>query len=263
MQWFNRRLMRRKIFGMSDPDHTAARLVAAAERLFTEGGEQATSLRAITREARSNAAAVHYHFGGRDELLRAVLDQYVGPLAERQADLLEGARARYGEPVPVVALIDAVIRPALELLAALRVDRVQVARLLGRASTLPGVAVAELVERRFSALAQHVLPMLRRSLPAVDETELLPRLRLVMAAVEFVFATAPGPGAHDPLGSHDLDEQIRGLVTFCAAGMSAAGDAAATPRKSQSAKPPTTDQKPRRATAVPKADAAPKKRKKR
>jgi AcrR family transcriptional regulator len=206
---------------MSDPDHTAARLVAAAERLFAEGGEEATSLRAITREARSNAAAVHYHFGGRDELLRAVLDQYLGPLAERRSRLLDLTKVHHGEPVPVEALIEAAVRPDLELLAALRDGRVQVARFLGRAYTLPGAAVAELVERQFGALARQALPMLRQSLPAVNEANLRQRLRLVMAGVVFLFATAPDPGAAGPLGSDDVDEQVRRLVAFCAAGMSA------------------------------------------
>src|SRR4030088_570509 len=92
---FKRRLNRRKILDMSAPDHTAARLVAAAERLFAQGGEEATSLRAITREARSNAAAVHYHFGGRDELLRALVDQHLGPLSGLRERLLEQAAADY------------------------------------------------------------------------------------------------------------------------------------------------------------------------
>ena len=69
---------------MSDLDDTPARLVAAAERLFAEGGEEATSLRAVTREAISNAAAVHYHFGGRDGLLRAVLDRHLAGRQERR-----------------------------------------------------------------------------------------------------------------------------------------------------------------------------------
>jgi len=77
---------------VSEINDTPARLVSAAERLFAEGGEEATSLRAITRAARSNAAAVHYHFGGRDELLRAVLDRQLGPLNGQRTHLIERAR---------------------------------------------------------------------------------------------------------------------------------------------------------------------------
>ena len=206
---------------MSDPDHTAARLVAAAERLFAGGGEEATSLRAITREARSNAAAVHYHFGGRDELLRAVLAQHLAPLAQRRTRLLDLAKAELGEPVGVEALIEAAVRPELELLAELRRDKVQVARFLGRAYTLPGAAVAEFVERQFWVLEQQILPMLRDSLPEVSESELRQRLRLVLATVVFVFATAQDTDGVGPLGSDDVDEQVRRLVAFGVGGTSA------------------------------------------
>src|SRR5262245_20834005 len=94
-------------------DDTPNRIIAAAERLFAEGGEDATSLRAITREANVNVAAVHYHFGGRDELLRALLDRRLGPLNARRLDLLDEAVAAHGDPPPVEALLAAFLRPDL------------------------------------------------------------------------------------------------------------------------------------------------------
>jgi AcrR family transcriptional regulator len=229
--------------GDPDPaDHTAARLVAAAERLFAQGGEEATSLRAITREARSNAAAVHYHFGGRDELLRALVDQHLGPLSVLRERLLAQAAADYGEPLPVAAVVEALVRPDLELLAALRTERIQVARFLGRAQTLSSPALARQVESRFDALAGLALPRLRQSLPDIGEDELRSRLRLVTAAVSYLFATAtatdpdrPGAlgtedGSEDGTedGTGDGDEQVRRLVAFGVGGLSAPATATAT-----------------------------------
>ena len=48
------------------PDRTRARLLEAAERLFAERGFRATSVRALTSEARCNVASVNYHFGGKE-----------------------------------------------------------------------------------------------------------------------------------------------------------------------------------------------------
>src|SRR6185436_16348181 len=104
----------------SDDADTPARIIAAAEQLFAEGGEDATSLRAITRAAAVNVAAVHYHFGGRDELLRAVLDRKLGPLNARRLDLLDAAVAAHGPAVPVDGLLRAFLRPDLDLVAELR-----------------------------------------------------------------------------------------------------------------------------------------------
>ena len=95
---FNHCLKRCNILGMTTSDDTPSRLVVAAERLFAEQGEEATSLRAITRAAMSNAAAVHYHFGGRDGLLRAVLDRHLGPLAARRRHLLEAVADEQRRP---------------------------------------------------------------------------------------------------------------------------------------------------------------------
>ena len=60
--------------GASD---TRSALTAAAERLFAQRGIDGVSLREITREAgQRNTGALQYHFGDRDELLRAVLEKH-------------------------------------------------------------------------------------------------------------------------------------------------------------------------------------------
>ena len=208
-------------------DDTPGRLVAAAEELFAQGGEEATSLRAITRAARSNAAAVHYHFGGRDELLRAVVEHHLLPLNARRFALLDQAIAQYGEAVPVAVVVAAMVRPDLDLLATLRPDRVRVARLLGRAAVSSGSAVAASMRGQFDALAARVAPVLRVSLPEVPPDELHQRLRLVWATVAATLAAtdeSPGP-----------DEAAR-LLAFCAAGLGAPATIPTPPEKAKKRK---------------------------
>lgn len=215
---------------MPDTQDTPARLIAAAERLFAESGEEATSLRAIARAALSNAAAVHYHFGGRDELLRAVLSRELHPLTTRRLQSVERVVADHGEPLPVATVLEAVVRPDLELLAKLRKSRVQVARFLGRAHTLPGTVVPEYLDRQFGLVADRVVPLLHASLPGVAADELRRRLRLVTDMVMVLFATAPDPGRPGPLGSDNVEGQLQRLVAFCGAGM-AAVEPVGAPRK--------------------------------
>ena len=206
---------------MSEFDDTPARLVAAAERLFAEDGEEATSLRSVTRAALSSAAAAHYHFGGRDGLLRAVLDRHLGGRHGRRLKLLDRAVEQYGDDVPVPVVLTAILRPDLELLAKLRKRRVQVARFLGRAYALRSQAVSDYLDRQFLELVDRVLPLLSRALPEVPIVELRSRLRLVLDCVAMLYATAPDPGHPAPLGTDDVDGQVRRLVTFAAAGMAA------------------------------------------
>ena len=74
---------------MSQPD-TKQRILDAAEHLFATDGYHATSLRSITHAAKVNLAAVNYHFGSEDELIRAVFARRSGPLNEERLRLLAG-----------------------------------------------------------------------------------------------------------------------------------------------------------------------------
>ena len=52
---------------------TKARLLDAAERLFSDLGFEAVSHRDIALAAGANLAAVNYHFGSKHEFIRAVI----------------------------------------------------------------------------------------------------------------------------------------------------------------------------------------------
>jgi AcrR family transcriptional regulator len=95
-------------------DATRAELIDAATRAFAEDGVQTASLVEITRRAgQRNRGAVHYHFGGREGLLVAVLDQHSPFLARREGELLEVARARPHSDV--ASVVEAIVRPCVEL----------------------------------------------------------------------------------------------------------------------------------------------------
>ena len=54
-------------------------ILDAAEQLFAVRGPHATSLRQIIGRAKVNLAAVHYHFGSKELLLRAVMARRLVP----------------------------------------------------------------------------------------------------------------------------------------------------------------------------------------
>jgi AcrR family transcriptional regulator len=197
---------------MPDSD-TPSRLVAAAERLFAEGGEAATSLRAVARLAHANAAAVHYHFGGRDELLQAVFARQLRPVAERRMRLL--TEAAHDDPPSVARVVEALVRPDLELLAKLRKHKVEIARFLGRGRLAPGGADEE-AEATARAVA-----LLARAVSDVDRAELVARVELLRLAVAALFAAAEPAGRLGPLGTGDVDGQVREFTAVAVAGLTA------------------------------------------
>src|SRR5258708_3998025 len=74
----------------ADASKTREKLVDAAARAFAADGVFTASLIEITRRAdQRNRGALHYHFGSRVGVLRAVLDRHVDFLARREGELLE------------------------------------------------------------------------------------------------------------------------------------------------------------------------------
>lgn len=68
---------------------TRRRILVAAERLYAERGLDGVSLREITEAAgQRNNAAVHYHFGGRDGLVRALFEHRYHQLEARRSAML-------------------------------------------------------------------------------------------------------------------------------------------------------------------------------
>jgi AcrR family transcriptional regulator len=68
-----------------NPEPTKRRILGAAERLFARDGFDGVSLREIAAEADANLALIHYHFGSKLDLYRAIwADRYTPEVANRR-----------------------------------------------------------------------------------------------------------------------------------------------------------------------------------
>jgi AcrR family transcriptional regulator len=92
---------------------TERRLLLAAERLFAERGIDGVSLRAVMAAAGANVAAVHYHFGSKDELVRALIKERGDQVSTRRTELLDELDA--AAEVNVRLLAEAFVRPVVEM----------------------------------------------------------------------------------------------------------------------------------------------------
>ncbi|MFW6201535.1 MAG: TetR/AcrR family transcriptional regulator [Gemmatimonadota bacterium] len=197
---------------------TRDRLLDAAEELFAERGFDGTSIRAVTRRAGANPASVHYHFGGKEELLRAVFDRILTPVTRERLALLEAAEAGAPDGRPdVEAVLRAFIAPDLELIRTGGRRGRLVARFLGRAHTEPAAVVQRLIRRQFGEVGRRFERALGRSLPRVPPEEIRRRLHWVVSILTGLLALPP----EDPRAA-DLERPellTRRLVAFAAAGM--------------------------------------------
>jgi AcrR family transcriptional regulator len=198
---------------------TKERILDAAERLFAAHGFAGTSLRAITREAGVNLAAVHYHYGTKKDLLRAVLSRIVVPVNRERLEMLERAEAR--EDLPTVeGILEAYLAPGLRAVQDLGERGIVITRFLGRSYTEPTELVQALVREQFEDVGQRFTEALGRALPNLPEAELYWRFKLVVGVMTHIQADAGRSDAYAEDLS-DVDGTVRRLVAFLAAGLRA------------------------------------------
>ena len=95
-------------------EHTADFLLRTAERLFAERGLAGVSLRQIAVAAgQRNPAVVQYHFGSKDDLLKAIIESRTEVLDARRFELISGPRLSGLEEMR--RIVRAILLPLVEL----------------------------------------------------------------------------------------------------------------------------------------------------
>jgi AcrR family transcriptional regulator len=95
---------------------TRESLLLTAEKLFAQLGIDAVSTRQIAAAAaQRNTGALHYHFGGRDQLIDALLALRLEPINRRREALLAEVRKKRRER-DLHALLAVLVQPLLETL---------------------------------------------------------------------------------------------------------------------------------------------------
>lgn len=184
---------------------TRERVLDVAERLFSEHGFEGTSIRDLTAAAGVNLAAVHYHFGSKEDLLRAVLERVVRPSNKVRLEMIEAAMARPAGP-RVEDLLRAFILPELQLASELGPRGPNITRLIGRMFSEPNEVVHHLAMDLFSEVGTRFISGLQQALPHLSEQEVAFRMQCVVAVLTFFMAdTVPAPwklvDLNDPEGA--------------------------------------------------------------
>lgn len=192
-------------------------ILDAAEELFAQQGFDATSIRAVTRHAGMNPAAVHYHFGSKEVLLRALLERRIAPLNEERLLLLEHV-LRDDEP-DLERLLDAYLRPVLRHTSA------AAGALTTLLFELPEEMRSELVDDLFGSIHRRFHAAFRTALPELSAGEVEERFRFAIAVMLHV-----GSGQIDivPSDARSLprrsrEDRLRAIVRYLAYGMRAPG----------------------------------------
>jgi AcrR family transcriptional regulator len=194
---------------------TRLRILDTAERLFGEEGYKPVSLRSITAAAGVNLAAIHYHFGSKEELLDELVMRKAAPVNDQRLEnLLRLKEAAGPRPIALDDLLEAFLAPAF--LAA--DESPEFARLMGRLQAegiMPAVA-----RRHFGPVSERFMAEMRRALPELTDEEMAWRLHFTIGAMAHAL-TAPPLELLRLKRAQRPSDLVRSLVTFLSGGFRA------------------------------------------
>ena len=203
-------------------DTTRHAIVEAAERCFAERGFDGVSLRAITQAAGVDLALANYHFGSKDNLLRAVIVRRARVVHEDRVRALEAARDEAGTKSPSVeAIVAAFLGPLLRRLIAGDRGWRRYGRLVSQLDVLP--QFAGLTGEVLDPTALHFINALRLALPKTPAPSIYwGYMFLIGSMVQVISATGRIERlSRDLCRSNDIEGALRELVPFISAGMRA------------------------------------------
>lgn len=164
---------------------TRQRILDAAERLFGENGYAATSLRHIISEAQVNLAAIHYHFGSKQDLLDQVIMRKAGPMNERRLRLLDQFEA---EAAPETACVEKIVEAFI--MPAIMIDKSpEFVKLMGRVHA-EGL-MPEIARRNFQPMIARFLSALHQALPDATAKELVWKAHFALGAMAHASTARP------------------------------------------------------------------------
>ena len=196
---------------------TKQKILDTAERLFGEHGYSTTSLRQVIAKAEVNLAAVHYHFGSKEELLDAVVLRKIGPVTKARMELLTQAEAEAGNGTPdLERVLESFLLPTAEL----GETNPTFVRLMGR--VLSEGLMPRIVQKHFQESGRRFVDALARALPHLEREELLWRVHFMIGSMAHTMTTDPIlPVAIQPLA---FPLRMERLVRFLAAGFRASAE---------------------------------------
>jgi AcrR family transcriptional regulator len=205
---------------------TRERLIHVAIRLFAERGIDGVSTRDITTTANANSAAIGYHFGSKENLVRAVFQSLAGPMNRARLDVLSAYEQTAGPnaPLEIEEVARCLIEPALRAAGNPKLDAHYVGRLLLLARTLPAAWITQVLAEQYDEIFHRFVSAFQRALPNESYETVCWRYDFLVGSLLHAVSYFDGrsrigrvtQGRCDP---NDVDNVIEQLVQFAGGAM--------------------------------------------
>ncbi|PJX22944.1 hypothetical protein CAP48_12805 [Advenella sp. S44] len=204
---------------------TKEKITTSALTLFATRGFDATTLKDITTHANVNVAAIHYHFGNKDDLIRVVLESVAQPINALRMQALE--KLSGDGTLTLERIVDALVAPPIMHSLRTTGDSRLLVRLLMQARALPQATTNAAIFEQYDAMALLFVESFMKVTPGLNRAEAFWRYSFTIGAMMYIISD--GDKNYHRLnrlsaGLCDTDDPtviINQLVAFVVAGFAA------------------------------------------
>jgi AcrR family transcriptional regulator len=213
--------VRRKRNPSERGDTTETEFLDAAERQFAENGYAGAKIRAIADEAKANLGALHYYWGSKESLFRAVCRRRMAPMIEERMARFD-ALGQGGAP-RLEDILRAHFEPAFfgqrDDMSKRRVFCQTYSRIL----TDPSPEVKAIMQEIFEEPTVRFVDLLRRACPHIDDQAFYWRLHGVFGAFQYAarYTEDIGTLAGSAFDGADFIPGLDRIIEFVAGGLRA------------------------------------------
>ncbi|MDD7969665.1 TetR/AcrR family transcriptional regulator [Roseinatronobacter alkalisoli] len=165
---------------------TATAIREAAERLFSERGFAAVSLREIAREAGVVVSSVSYHYEGKLDLLQTIYDIHTIPMNARRLELLGEARQIADLSARLRAILRAYLLPTFSFAAnGAAGGGARFTRMRAVLSAEGDPEAKRIIAAAFDGVTRSFLDAIAECLPGADRRQIVWRSQFLLGALYY------------------------------------------------------------------------------
>lgn len=167
---------------------TKERILRAAESLFAESGFSGTSLRQLTGLANVNLAAVNYHFGSKENLIREVFRRRLDGLYRRREEALNEIERISGGDPSLREVLEAFIYPAMAVGSESTDMGSPFVKVLARAFVEYRDELRSFLSEHYGEINRRFFQAIARHLEHLDPEDAYARLDFMIGALTYAMA---------------------------------------------------------------------------
>lgn len=204
---------------------TRALILEKAEELFAAKGIEGTSIRDISAVAGVNLAAINYHFGTKEGLVKALFLSRMEPMEQRRRQLLDEAEEktrRSRVPLTIEAVLKAFVLPMIEQGYHKRSNQAFF-KMLGRSFGEPNKQIHDLVRQYADETRRRFDAALISIFPHLQPDEFFWKINFTMGAIHHSLLSFAHVASlrRKPSYHPTLEDMMRWLIPYASAGFQA------------------------------------------